>query len=221
MKYGNIPSINSFESVFNFLEKPWVVSSVFNHKTIILSYYHTIILSYYHTIILSYYHTIILSYYHTIILSYYHTIILSYYHTIILSYYHTIILSYYHTIILSYYHTIILSYYHTIILSYYHTTITIIKRRHRIKVFEGLISDGAFDVSYQNCQIFEIVNQQLLSNFFPSNEHARDFITTNYFKHGVICAFWKLHALENLRYVIYTRGTDDNTRYLFIYHHAI
>ena len=26
MKYGNIPSINSLASVFNFLEKPWVVS---------------------------------------------------------------------------------------------------------------------------------------------------------------------------------------------------
>ena len=28
MKYGNIPSINSLQSVFNFLEKPWVVSTI-------------------------------------------------------------------------------------------------------------------------------------------------------------------------------------------------
>jgi hypothetical protein len=31
MKYGNIPSINSLESVFNFLEKPWVVSNILAH----------------------------------------------------------------------------------------------------------------------------------------------------------------------------------------------
>lgn len=42
LQFGNVPSINSLTSIYNFAEKPWVVSFLMKNASVVRMFYHSV-----------------------------------------------------------------------------------------------------------------------------------------------------------------------------------